>query len=69
VSGIITESQELYGTPVMTGAIGVKDRFGESGAPWELVKEFELSGEHIAQKAVELMALKRHKLAQRLLVV
>ena len=40
-------------------AIGVKDRFGESGAPWELVKEFEVSAEHIAQKAMELMAVKK----------
>lgn len=36
------------------GSIGVKDRFGESGAPWELVKEFEVSAEHIAQKAIDL---------------
>lgn len=37
------------------GTIGVKDRFGESGAPWELVKEFEVAGEHIAAKAIELL--------------
>lgn len=59
VSGILTECQELYGVPVITGAIGVKDRFGDSGAPWELIKEFEVSGEHIAEKAVELMAVKK----------
>ncbi len=57
VSGILTESAELFGVPVITGAIGVKDRFGESGAPWELVKEFEVSAEHIAQKAAELLAI------------
>ena len=57
VSGVITESPELLGTPVITGAIGVKDRFGDSGAPWELIKEFEVSAEHIAQKAVELIAI------------
>ena len=57
VSGILTESTELYGMPVITGAIGVKDRFGDSGAPWELIKEFEVSAEHIAQKAVELLAV------------
>ena len=39
------------------GMIGVKDRFGESGAPWELVKEFEGSAEHIARKAKELYDL------------
>jgi transketolase len=59
VSGAITESPLLYGVRVITGAIGVKDRFGDSGAPWELIKEFEVSAEHITQKAVELMDVKR----------
>jgi len=58
VSSVITESKWLYGTPVITGAIGVKDRFGDSGAPWELIKEFEVSAEHIAQKAVQLVAVR-----------
>ena len=61
VSGIITESADVFGTPVITGAIGVKDRFGDSGAPWELIKEFEVSAEHIAHKAAELVALARAK--------
>ena len=61
VSGILTESPELYGLPLITGAIGVKDRFGDSGAPWELIKEFEVSAEHIAQKAVELLAIAKMK--------
>lgn len=59
VSGVLTESPQLYGLPVITGAIGVKDRFGDSGAPWELIKDFEVSAEHIAHKAVELMAVKK----------
>jgi transketolase len=41
--------------------IGVKDRFGESGQPWELVKEFEVSAEHIAQMARELVNFKKKK--------
>jgi transketolase len=45
---------------VITGAIGVKDRYGDSGAPWELIKEFEVSAEHIAQKAVELVDIKKN---------
>jgi transketolase len=36
----------------------VKDRFGESGAPWELIKEFEISAEHIAVEAKRLYDLK-----------
>jgi transketolase len=59
ISEVITGSGQLYGLPVITGAIGVKDRFGDSGAPWELIKEFEVSAEHIAQKAVELLAIKK----------
>ena len=61
VSSVLTESPELYGTPVITGAIGVKDRFGDSGAPWELIKEFEVSAEHIAHKAAELVTIARAK--------
>ncbi len=37
--------------------IGVKDRFGESGKPWQLIKKFGLAAEHIAQKAVDLLSL------------
>ncbi len=59
VSNVITQSEELYGVPVISGAIGVRDRFGDSGAPWELVKEFEVSAEHIARKGVELIGMKR----------
>ena len=40
VSAVLTESEELYGKPVITGAIGVKDRFGDSGAPWELIRSW-----------------------------
>jgi len=65
VSGILTESPVLYGVPIITGAIGVKDRFGDSGAPWELIKEFEVSAEHIAHKAIELMAIKKKAPAHR----
>jgi len=59
VSSVLTESQEVYGHPIITAAVGIKDRFGDSGAPWELVKELEVAAEHIAMKAAELMAHKR----------
>jgi transketolase len=62
VSNIITSTPALYGVPVLTGAIGVKDRFGDSGAPWELVKEFEVSAEHIAREAVRLLQVKEEHL-------
>jgi transketolase len=59
VASVITQEPSLYEVPIITGAIGVKDRFGDSGAPWELIKEFEVSAEHIAAKAVELMGVKK----------
>jgi len=34
--------------------MGIEDRFGTSGAPWELMKYFGLTAEQIARKAVEL---------------
>ncbi len=52
VSLVLATNPELYGVPVLLSPIGVKDRFGESGAPWELVKELEVSAEHIAQNAL-----------------
>jgi len=60
VSLVLATNPSLYGVPVIARAIGVKDRFGESGAPWELVKVFELSAEHIAESALELVSMKRH---------
>jgi transketolase len=58
VGSVVSSHDDLYCIPVITGAIGVKDRFGESGAPWELIKEFEVSAEHIAQEAVRLLGIK-----------
>ena len=60
VSLILATTPSLYGVPVIARAVGVKDRFGESGAPWELVKVFELSAEHIAESALELVSMKKH---------
>jgi transketolase len=60
VAGVIMEDPAILRHPVLTGYIGVQDRFGDSGAPWELVKEFEVSAEHIAQKAAELLHLRAH---------
>jgi transketolase len=53
-AAILTECQQ----PLVFGMIGVEDRFGDTGAPWELVKEFGLSAEHIAKKAKEMVCKK-----------
>ena len=48
-------------TPIVFDMMGVEDRFGETGAPWELIKRFGLSAEHIAQKARELVGKKKSR--------
>ncbi len=53
VSGVIVGGKS-YSTPLIMEMIGVEDRFGESGAPWELLKTFELTAEHIVRRAKEL---------------
>jgi len=54
VANAITQSEEMRGIPYQIKMIGVNDRFGESGAPWELIKEFGISAEHIAHAAKDL---------------
>ncbi len=41
--------------PIAFGSLGVEDRFGESGKPWELMVHFGLAAEHIAARAKELV--------------
>ncbi len=44
--------------PVAFDMVGVMDRFGESGQPWELMQEFGLTAEHVAVKAQSLLKKK-----------
>jgi len=53
IAGVIAQGKS-YDTPLLMDMIGVEDRFGESGAPWELTKIFGLTGEHIVKRAKEL---------------
>ncbi|MFC2091283.1 transketolase C-terminal domain-containing protein [Elusimicrobiota bacterium] len=57
IAGIIARKKE-YNTPFILDMIGVPDSFGKSGGPWELMKDFGLIAEHIAQKAKELLKKK-----------
>ncbi|MBN1838011.1 MAG: hypothetical protein JW820_19290, partial [Spirochaetales bacterium] len=47
-----------YSSPCVLGMVGVEDRFGESGGPWELMIRFGLTGEHVAARARALLARK-----------
>ena len=55
VAGVICREPKLAGKNPPIGMIGVPDRFGESGKSWQLIKEFELAAEFIAQKAAGLL--------------
>jgi len=46
-------------TPLVMDMVGVEDRFGESAPPWQLMREFGLTGEHIGRRAVALLKKKR----------
>ena len=45
--------------PVPMDFVAVNDRFGESGQPMELLREFGLDYESIARKAENLLKRKR----------
>jgi transketolase len=55
VASTILSWTELARSKVVFDMLGVNDRFGESGKPWQLIKEFGLSAEHIAHKAKRLL--------------
>lgn len=55
--GLGSAVAELLGEhlPTKMRRIGMRDRFGESGAPNELLEVFGLTGKHIAEAAKELL--------------
>lgn len=59
LGGVIAEllSEEL---PTLLKRIGMRDCFGESGDPTELLEHFGLTATHIAMAAHELLAKKKH---------
>ncbi len=59
VAAAIQTSSDVYGTPVLLDMVGVPDRFGESGAPWELMKEFGLTAEYIVERARHLQRIRK----------
>ena len=54
VAGIISKNKNIE-KPFIIDMIGVDDRFGKSGQPWELMKAFKLTAEFIVEKAKELI--------------
>ena len=57
IAGVISTEKKFI-KPYFMQMIGINDRFGESGSPWNLMKSFELTAEFIADKAVKLLERK-----------
>ena len=55
VAGIISKNKN-FEEPFILDMIGIKDRFGESGQPWELMKAFKLTAEFIVEKAYKMIS-------------
>ena len=58
VAGVIVGSKK-YNSPLLLDMVGVDDKFGLSGAPWELAKVFGLTAENIAKRAKKLYEKKK----------
>jgi transketolase len=53
VAGVISQGKN-FSKPFIIDMIGINDHFGESGAPWDLLKAFGLSAEQITLRAKKL---------------
>ncbi len=58
VAGVIARHKD-FDEPLLMDMVGVQDKFGESGEPWDLMIEFGLCAEHIAEKALRLLEQKK----------
>jgi transketolase len=54
VAGAILQHRSDFHSPLEFDMLGVQDRFGVSGKPWELMQTFGLSAEHIADRVLRL---------------
>ena len=58
IAGAILRERKDFEHPLLLDMIGVEDRFGLSGKPWELVQAIGLTAEHIAERVLKLYARK-----------
>ena len=54
VAGAILRHRHDYEHPFLFDMLGVDDRFGLSGKPWDLMRAFGLCAEHIAERVLKL---------------
>ncbi|MBZ5620986.1 MAG: transketolase, partial [Acidobacteriia bacterium] len=56
IAGAVLQQRRNPERPLLFDMLGVADRFGLSGKPWDLMREFGLSAEHIAERVLRLHA-------------
>jgi transketolase len=56
VAGALLQHRRDAARPLRFDMVGVADRFGLSGKPWELMQAFGLTAEHIADRVLRLRA-------------
>ena len=59
IAGAILQYRPNFCRPLQLVMVGVADRFGVSGNPWELVQHFGLTAEHIAKRALDVLDKKQ----------
>ncbi|MBZ5516560.1 MAG: transketolase [Acidobacteriia bacterium] len=56
IAAAILQQRRNPERPLLFDMVGVNDRFGLSGKPWDLMREFGLCAEHIAERVLRLHA-------------
>lgn len=59
VAGAILRERKDFRQPLLLDMIGIEDRFGLSGKPWELLQTFGLTAEHFADRVLGMYLKKR----------
>ncbi|MEW5795467.1 MAG: transketolase [Candidatus Zixiibacteriota bacterium] len=57
VAGVIAQRVRLRGKSLKFAMIGVPDRFGQSGRPWQLIRKLGLTAEHIAAQVKVMLGV------------
>lgn len=61
IAGAILHHRQKGDAPLLLDMLGVLDRFGISGKPWELMQWFGLCAEHLAERALELVKRRQRR--------
>jgi transketolase len=55
IAGAVLRNRREFDSPLLLDMVGVEDRFGISGKPWELMQWFGLCAEHLAERVLAMV--------------